>query len=61
MKDEAPKQKLKNEVRSVLIRWTEESDLDSQDMLEAIGEIVEEDFEVEEEIIEFEPEEEEET
>ena len=60
MKDEAPKQKLKNEVRSVLIRWTEESDLDSQDMLEAIGEIVEEDFEVEEEIIEFEPEEEEE-
>ena len=61
MKDEAPKQKLKNEVRSVLIRWTEESDLDSQDMLEVIGEIVEEDFEVEEEIIEFEPEEEEET
>lgn len=60
MKDEAPKQKLKNEVRSVLIRWTEESDLDSQDMLEAIGEIVDEDFEVEEEIIEFEPEEEEE-
>tara|TARA_Y100000004_G_scaffold191610_1_gene250693 strand:+ start:278 stop:463 length:186 start_codon:yes stop_codon:yes gene_type:complete len=60
MKDEAPKQKLKNEVRSVLIRWTEESDLDSQDMLEAIGEIVEEDFEVEEETIEFEPEEEEE-
>lgn len=61
MKDEAPKQKLKNEVRSVLIRWSEESDMDSQDMLEAIGEIVEEDFEVEEEIIEFEPEEEEET
>ena len=61
MKDEAPKQKLKNEVRSVLIRWTEESDLDSHDMLEAIGEIVEEDFEVEEEIIEFEHEEEEET
>ena len=61
MKDEAPKHKLKNEVRSVLIRWSEESDMDSQDMLEAIGEIVEEDFEVEEEIIEFEPEEEEET
>ena len=60
MKDEAPKQKLKNEVRSVLIRWSEESDMDSQDMLEAIGEIVDEDFEVEEEIIEFEPEEEEE-
>ena len=55
MPDTAPKEKFKNELRSVYTRWLEESDLDEQDMLEATSELIDEDFE-EQEFIEFEPE-----
>ena len=55
MHDTAPKEKFKNELRSVYKRWLEESDLDEQDMLEATSELIDEDFE-EQEFIEFEPE-----
>lgn len=40
--DEAPVVKFKNEVRSVLLRWWEESDLDEVDMGQALLELVDE-------------------
>lgn len=40
--DEAPSVKFKNEVRSVLLRWWEESDLDEVDMGQALLELVDE-------------------
>ena len=40
-KEEAPIDKFKTEIKSVFIRWWEESDLDDQDMTVAIIEVCE--------------------